>query len=207
MTSGAITIFGAGGQARETGEVAEANGWTVVAYVGLHAGGSIDGVPVGSESAVPAGTSYALGFGDPLLRRKVFDRHGGAGVAWPTLRHPAAVVSPRARVCPVAGFIQAGAVVNRDVSIEAGVLVNYGVTIGHDVTVGAFGVLLPGAAISGGVTVAAGALIGSRAVILPNLKIGECATVGAGAVVTRDVPAGETVVGVPARSRKPRSNS
>lgn len=44
-----------------------------------------------------------------------------------------------------------------------------------------------------------GATIGSGAVILCGLTIGEGARVGAGAVVVEDVPAGETVVGVPAR--------
>ena len=44
-----------------------------------------------------------------------------------------------------------------------------------------------------------GASIGSGATILCGLTIGEKAMVGAGAVVTRDVAAGETVVGVPAR--------
>jgi UDP-2-acetamido-3-amino-2,3-dideoxy-glucuronate N-acetyltransferase len=43
------------------------------------------------------------------------------------------------------------------------------------------------------------ASIGSGAVILGGLRIGEGAVVGAGAVVTRDVPAGATVVGSPAR--------
>ena len=44
------------------------------------------------------------------------------------------------------------------------------------------------------------ASIGSGAVILPGVTIGEGALVGAGAVVTRDVPAGATVVGNPARA-------
>ena len=45
-----------------------------------------------------------------------------------------------------------------------------------------------------------GASIGTGATILGGLEIGAGAIVGAGAVVTADVPAGETVAGVPARS-------
>lgn len=44
------------------------------------------------------------------------------------------------------------------------------------------------------------AQVGSGAILLPGVTIGDGAIVGAGAVVRRDVPAGVTVLGVPARA-------
>lgn len=43
--------------------------------------------------------------------------------------------------------------------------------------------------------------IGGGAIILPGVTVGDDALIGAGSVVTRDVPAGATVVGNPARVR------
>jgi len=50
-----------------------------------------------------------------------------------------------------------------------------------------------------GVTIEDGAVIGARAVIKAGVRIGKRAVVAMGAVVTKDVPSGKVVMGVPAR--------
>jgi maltose O-acetyltransferase len=53
------------------------------------------------------------------------------------------------------------------------------------------------------VTIGRNVWIGGGALILPGVTVGDDAIVGAGAVVTRDVPAGATVAGNPARPLRP----
>ena len=55
------------------------------------------------------------------------------------------------------------------------------------------------------ITIGRDVWIGGGALILPGVTIGDGAIVGAGSVVTRDVPAGATVAGNPARIRVSRA--
>lgn len=57
------------------------------------------------------------------------------------------------------------------------------------------------------IVIGRGVFIGARAIILKGVTIGDRAVVGAGAVVTKNVPAGYTVVGNPCRLIPPASGS
>ena len=89
--------------------------------------------------------------------------------------------------------------------IEAFTFIPTGVTIEDDVFIGPnvtfTNDLYPpsGSANWKETKVKSGASLGASSVILPGITIGSKARVGAGAVITKDIPDGETWVGVPAK--------
>lgn len=100
--------------------------------------------------------------------------------------------------------IHPGAKIGNRLFIDHGMGVVIGETaiVGDDVTL-YHGVTLGGIGGSRGVkrhpTVGNGAVIGSGAKILGPISIGAAAKIGANSVVLRDIPAGATAVGSPAR--------
>ena len=139
--------------------------------------------------------------GDAQPRRELYEKVAGFGFQIVPAIHAAAIVSMSATI-GAGPTIMAGAIVNANTVIGDNVIVNTGAIVEHDCVIGDHTHIATGARLAGGVHVGPGSHIGIGAIVRQEIRIGEGAIVGAGAVVIRDVPAGTTVIGVPARKKQ-----
>jgi UDP-perosamine 4-acetyltransferase len=135
---------------------------------------------------------------DAAPRKRLYQRAIEGGMQPVDAVHPAAIVSPTARFGRGV-TVMANAVINASVILGENVIINTGAVVEHDCVLGDHVHIATGARLASTVEVGDMAHIGVGASVRQLIKIGDGAVVGAGAVVVKDVPAGQTVVGNPAR--------
>lgn len=199
-----IVVMGPGGQGRVVLDALLASGRTVAGVLDDGSDqGEIWGVPVigrpetwGEHAA--DGVAFAVAMGDGRRRRALGEAMLAAGATLAAVVHPAATVSARARLGRGV-HILAGAAIGPDAVVGDFSIANQNAAVDHDCVLGVAVGLGPGVTLPGGVQIGDGAFVGAGATLLPGVRVGPGAVVGAGAVVTKDVPAGVTVAGNPAR--------
>ena len=139
-----------------------------------------------------------VAIGDNAVRRRLFDRLEAQGTQFAVACHPSAVIAPDVRIGP-GTMVCAGVIVNTGTTVGSNVILNTGCTVDHHNQVGDHVHLAPGVHLGGAVTISEGSFIGIGSSVIPGRTIGPWSLVGVGSVVTKDIPAHVTAVGVPAR--------
>jgi sugar O-acyltransferase (sialic acid O-acetyltransferase NeuD family) len=203
-----IRIFGAGGLGREIAAMIRAMAdWEVIGFYDDNAKPNtlIDGYPflgtLVELLSVSEAIDVVVAIGDPRVKSDILSRlKENQFLKFPSLVDPSAKILDPERVTIGPGAIlAAGCILTTGISIGAHTLVNLNTTIGHDSRIGDRTSIMPGVNMAGNVRIGNGVLIGSGANILNGVTVGDGAKIGAGSVVLSNVPAGITVVGVPAR--------
>jgi sugar O-acyltransferase (sialic acid O-acetyltransferase NeuD family) len=209
MASEQIVVFSAGSFGREIAWLAGICGHKAACFIDddvAKQGRLVDGIPVMTLAEARQKFSDArvvLAVHRPAIRELLMTKVADAGFGFATLIHPSVELSPGIEIGE-GTIVCAGTIFALRVVLGRHVQVTLGCTVGHDVVMGDFATLSPGVHVSGCVRLGRRAYMGTGAVVVNGtehepLVIGDDAVVGAGACVTKSVPPGVTVVGVPAR--------
>lgn len=136
--------------------------------------------------------------GEPVHRQKLTEKFEKQGIRLATIVDSSALISPTASVAE-GSIICEMTTIHANVQIGKGVLIQPFANIGHDISIGEYSVISSACAPGGATVFGKRVYMGMNATSKEKLVFGDDVIIAMGAAVFRDVEAGATVVGNPAR--------
>lgn len=147
--------------------------------------------------------SVVVSIADPAIKKKIhYTLKQNFKLDFPSLIHPNVLIGNDNVVIGQGCIICASNIITVDINIGNFVTLNLGCTTGHDTKIGDYCSFMPAVNISGEVIIEDLVYVGTGAKIINLLSIGNSTIVGAGAVVSKNLPANCTAVGIPAKPIK-----
>lgn len=208
-----LLIYGAGGLGREVYDAAERNNdgrWNEILFIddGREESEIYRSRSIKWETALreysEGGKKSAealIAVGEPATRELLYGKVLNSSIAPATLIDKTAIISPSARIGKGTMVLEMS-VVHADVTVGENVLIQPMAALGHDDIVSDNSVISSFSVLAGHCTVGKTVYIGMQSAVREGSSVGDKAIVGMGAIVCRDVEAGMTVIGNPARATK-----
>jgi sugar O-acyltransferase (sialic acid O-acetyltransferase NeuD family) len=147
--------------------------------------------------------SVVVSIADPAIKKKIHNiLTGNSKLNFPTLIHPNVLIGNDNVFIGQGCVICASNIITVNINIGNFVILNLGCTTGHDTSIGDYCSFMPSVNISGEVIIEDLVYVGTGVKIINLLSIGNSTKVGAGAVVSKNLPAHCTAVGIPAKPIK-----
>ncbi|WP_374958280.1 acetyltransferase [Gilvibacter sp.] len=205
-----IAIYGAGGFGREIAYLLEQINKVQPQYnlIGYYDDGVDPNTAVGELrvlgnisdlNAIDYQLCVVVAIGAPAIKKKVIEQINNPNLSFPNLFHPSVSWQLDTVKFGKGNIICAGNLLTVDIEIGDFVILNLSCTVGHDTVIKDYSSFMPSVNISGEVLIEEAVYVGTGAKIINQLTIGQNTIVGAGAVVSKDLPANCTAIGIPAK--------
>lgn len=209
-----LGIYGSGGLGREIYEIAYRRNtvsslWSQIVFIDDFSdeGDYFGTKRIRFDSLLKIKSEFecVIAVGEPAAREKLFRKLSESNIKLTCLIDPTAIISPSAEIHNGA-IICENSIIHAAVTIGCNSLIQPFCCIGHDIKVGSHTVLSAYCAPGGGTIFGDRTFVGMHSAIKESVCIGDDAVVGMGSVVFKDIPAGATVVGNPARITRGNDN-